>query len=65
MRVAIYARFSSDKQTAASITDQVRLCKKRIESEGWTVVDTVDGSPTIRRNVRLIRGPTGARVFGS
>jgi len=40
MRVAIYARFSSDKQTDASIVDQVRLCKKKITSEGWKLVDT-------------------------
>lgn len=44
MRVAIYARFSSDKQTEASITDQVRLCKKRITSEKWSLVDTYSDS---------------------
>ena len=39
MRVAIYARFSSDRQTEASITDQVRLCKKKIATEKWSLVD--------------------------
>lgn len=36
MRAAIYARFSSDLQNAASIDDQVRVCRERIEREGWT-----------------------------
>jgi len=29
MRAAIYARYSSDLQSAASIDDQVRLCRER------------------------------------
>ncbi len=40
MRAAIYARYSSDNQREASIEDQVRLCRARIEREGWTVVAT-------------------------
>ena len=35
MRAAIYARYSSDLQSAASIEDQVRVCHRRIEREGW------------------------------
>ena len=38
MRVAIYARYSSDLQSDASIEDQVRLCKERAKQEGWRVV---------------------------
>ncbi len=38
MRVAIYARFSSDKQSEASIPDQQRDCRKFVAlREGWTV----------------------------
>jgi site-specific DNA recombinase len=37
---AIYARYSSDLQRDASIEDQVRLCKTRIEKEGWALVAT-------------------------
>src|SRR5258708_17114371 len=40
MRTAIYARYSSDLQSAASIDDQVRLCRERIERERWTLVGT-------------------------
>jgi site-specific DNA recombinase len=37
-RAAIYARFSSDKQSEASAEDQARLCQQRAEREGWQVV---------------------------
>jgi site-specific DNA recombinase len=39
MRAVIYARFSTDLQSAASIDDQVRVCRERIEHEGHTVVE--------------------------
>ncbi len=38
MRVALYARYSSDSQREASIDDQLRLCAARAEKEGWLVV---------------------------
>jgi len=34
MRAVIYARYSSENQREASIEDQVRLCKARIDPEG-------------------------------
>ena len=37
LRAVIYARYSSDSQRDASIDDQIRLCKERIEREGWTL----------------------------
>src|SRR5829696_1438611 len=37
MKVAIYARYSSDNQRDASITDQMRVCRSFAEREGWTV----------------------------
>lgn len=37
-RAAIYARYSSDLQTEASIEDQVRLCRSRAEKDGFKVV---------------------------
>lgn len=36
-RAAIYARYSSDKQSDRSVEDQVRLCQQRAEREGWQV----------------------------
>jgi site-specific DNA recombinase len=37
MRVAIYARYSSDNQRDASIADQPRICQFPAR-QGWTVV---------------------------
>jgi site-specific DNA recombinase len=34
MRVAIYARYSSDNQREASIDDQVRECRTFIDRQG-------------------------------
>ncbi len=38
LRCALYARYSSDQQRAASIEDQFRVCRERAEREGWKVV---------------------------
>ncbi len=38
-RAAIYARYSSDLQSDASIKDQVRLCRERIEVAGGHVIE--------------------------
>jgi site-specific DNA recombinase len=38
MRAAIYARFSTDQQSAASIEDQARICRERASALGLTVV---------------------------
>ncbi|RAP39393.1 hypothetical protein BYZ73_20770 [Rhodovulum viride] len=38
-RAAIYARYSTDLQSAASIPDQVRLCRRLCEERGWTVAE--------------------------
>jgi DNA invertase Pin-like site-specific DNA recombinase len=39
MRAVIYARYSSDHQREASIEDQVEVCRRYIERQGWTVVE--------------------------
>ena len=53
MRAAIYARYSSDNQRDASIEDQVRECKKRIDHEGWSLTEVfsdhaVSGASVLR-----------------
>src|SRR5499425_342771 len=40
MRAAIYARYSTDLQREASIEDQVRTCRQRIDREGWKLAAT-------------------------
>ena len=37
MRAAIYARYSSDLQSASSIADQVHLCRDTAKRQGWRV----------------------------
>jgi site-specific DNA recombinase len=37
MRVALYARYSSDQQRASSIDDQLRVCREAAAARGWTV----------------------------
>ncbi len=41
MRAVIYARYSSDLQQEASIEDQVEVCRRYIERQGWTLVRVI------------------------
>jgi hypothetical protein len=57
MRAVAYARYSSDLQREASIEDQVRLCRKRIEQEGWQYLHAytdraVSGASALRPVIR-------------
>jgi site-specific DNA recombinase len=52
-RTAIYGRYSSDNQSEASIEDQVRVCRRYAELEGFTVVAeyedaAISGASTLR-----------------
>ena len=37
LRCALYARYSSDQQRAASIEDQFRVCREHAEREDWKI----------------------------
>ena len=37
MRAVIYARYSSDNQREASIEDQLEVCRRYIDRQGWTL----------------------------
>jgi site-specific DNA recombinase len=39
MKVAIYARYSSDNQRDASIADQLRISREFAARQGWTVIE--------------------------
>lgn len=39
MRAAIYARYSSDLQSRASIEDQIRLAREHADRQGWAVAE--------------------------
>ena len=52
-RAAIYARYSSDNQRDASIEDQARQCRARIEQEKWQLGEVysdhaISGATTLR-----------------
>ena len=54
MRAAIYARFSSELQDERSITDQIAVAKKYIETRGLTLTQTyqdaaISGASTLNR----------------
>ena len=40
VRAAVYARFSTDRQSEESIADQVRVCTEHAARAGWTVTGT-------------------------
>jgi DNA invertase Pin-like site-specific DNA recombinase len=37
LRAVIYARYSSDNQREASIEDQIEVCRRYVERQGWTI----------------------------
>ena len=39
-RAVIYARFSSENQSENSIDDQIEVCRRMIDKEGWSLVET-------------------------
>jgi DNA invertase Pin-like site-specific DNA recombinase len=64
MRAVIYARYSTEHQRAASIEDQVRICRERIEREGWEFTQVfqdraISGASTLRPGYQALL--TGAR----
>jgi len=63
MRVAVYARYSSDQQRQASIADQIRDCRAYATTrEGWVIVQeysarAVSGASTHRPGLQaMMRG---------
>jgi DNA invertase Pin-like site-specific DNA recombinase len=57
MKVALYARYSSDNQRDASIEDQLRLCRLHAGKQDWTVVDSytdraISGASLLRPGIQ-------------
>lgn len=46
LRAVIYARYSSDLQSASSIEDQIRLCRERADRAGWQIVGSYEDAAT-------------------
>ncbi len=59
MRVALYARYSSDNQRDASIADQLRVCRAFAERQGWEIADeysdhAVSGATLLRSGFQAL-----------
>ena len=68
MRAAIYARYSSDNQRDASIEDQVRQCRARLDREGWKMVGVysdhgISGATTLRPGYQKLIEDARAGAF--
>ena len=62
MNAAIYARYSTEQQSAASVEDQVRVCRSRATREGWPVVAT-HGDEAISGTTHLASRPAGKSLI--
>jgi site-specific DNA recombinase len=59
LKVAIYARYSSDNQRDASIADQLRVCRDFASRQGWTVVQeftdhAISGATLLRSGFQAV-----------
>ena len=68
IRVALYARYSSDNQRDASIEDQLRQCRERAAREGWIIVETysdraISGASLIRSGIQSLLADAQAGRF--
>ena len=67
LRAALYARYSSDVQSAASIDDQLRICRARAAAEGWCVAQVftdaaISGATTLRPGYQDLLAAIRART---
>ena len=65
MRVALYARYSSDNQREASIEDQFRICREQAKREKWKIVGTykaVTANPATKSVIDAGRRKIAERV---
>ncbi len=56
-RAVIYARYSSDLQSDASIEDQIRLCTEKAQTEGWKITNCytdagISGASLMRHGIQ-------------
>ena len=68
MRAVIYARYSTDLQSASSIDDQVRLCRERIERDGHDVVQVysdraMSGATLLRPGIQTLINEAARGAF--
>jgi site-specific DNA recombinase len=59
MKVALYARYSTDNQRDASIADQFRVCRAYADKQGWRIVEeysdhAISGASLLRAGVQAL-----------
>jgi site-specific DNA recombinase len=59
MKVAVYARYSSENQREASIADQFRTCRAYAEKQGWHIVEeysdqAISGASLLRPGIQAL-----------
>jgi len=59
MKVALYARYSSENQRDASIADQLRICRTHAEKQGWQIVEeytdhAISGASLLRPGIQAL-----------
>lgn len=69
MKAALYARFSTEKQSEASIEDQFRVCERIAHREGFSVVArfsdaAISGGTAQRPGYQKLLGSARRREFG-
>jgi site-specific DNA recombinase len=68
MRAVIYARYSSELQSEASIEDQIEVCRRFAEQHGWAIVDTysdaaISGASRFRPAFQKLLAEAGQKRF--
>jgi site-specific DNA recombinase len=59
MRAVVYARFSTELQSASSLDDQIRLCRERVEQDGHELVNVykdraISGASLMRPGIQSV-----------
>src|SRR5580704_1295295 len=59
IKVALYARYSSENQRDASIEDQLRLCRLHAQKQGWHIVEeysdqAISGASLLRPGIQSL-----------
>jgi DNA invertase Pin-like site-specific DNA recombinase len=68
MKVALYARYSSENQRDASIADQFRICRAYAERQGWRIVEeysdqAISGASLLRPGIQSLIADALRRRF--
>ncbi|MCP4826871.1 MAG: recombinase family protein [Shimia sp.] len=68
VRVAVYARYSSDLQKATSIEDQIAMAERFCARQGWTIVEVFEdreqsGKDMRRPGFQAMKAAAAAQVF--